>query len=569
VPYDGVDQDCDGADLTDQDGDGWDGGSGLDAEDCDDADPEVHPGAVDACYDGVDADCATNNDDDCDGDGQVAVEAGGQDCDDADDRVRPGAEDVCHDGVDSDCAGNDDDDCDGDGQRPLDYGGTDCDDLDPAVYAGGEETWADLASDNDCDGSLADPVATPLSEIAAVLAPPGAGGRFGNSVGTLPDVDGDGRSEVWISAPYQAGSAPNLGALYVLESAALEPGVDVTTDGPALLGVAEGDLLGTSVATGDSDGQRSLYVSSIGASGNAGAVYELPASGLDAGAERAPSVGAVRSFVGEAGDYVGTRVVADRDFDGDGLDDVLLEAPGARKVALFSGGGSGTVTLTDADVAWTADVGRWLNTSGLDDVDGDGVDDVGVVQGNTPTATVGSALFRGGAALAGGAFPEGAYVGFVDAPSFGAFTETPWGERVLLMVQWQVSAFVGVTEGATYDALSDADWAVFRDSEEGGFSDVLPIYLGSVGWSFLLTAPYSPADGLTGTCVVWSSEDWRGDVFARDLPLAVVGDQPGDRGCRSVVPLEDEDGDGASDLLVGADGAGPDEQGRAYLLLAP
>ena len=137
------------------------------------------------------------------------------------------------------------------------------------------------------------------------------------------------------------------------------------------------------------------------------------------------------------------------------------------------------------------------------------------------------------------------------------------------MVQWQVSAFVGVTEGATYDALTDPDWAVFRNPEEGGFTDVLPLYLGSVGWSFLLTAPYSPADAQTGTCVVWTSEDWQGDVFARDLPLAVVGDQPGDRGCRSVVPVDDADGDGNPDLIVGADGAGPDEQGRAYLLLAP
>ncbi|MES2638043.1 MAG: hypothetical protein V4850_01115 [Myxococcota bacterium] len=31
----------------------------------------------------------------------------------------------------------------------------------------------------------------------------------------------------------------------------------------------------------------------------------------------------------------------------------------------------------------------------------------------------------------------------------------------------------------------------------------------------------------------------------------------------------DTDRDGELDLLVGADGAGPDEQGRAYLLLAP
>jgi hypothetical protein len=86
---DGVDDDCDGLVdngdpntpwFLDDDGDGYGGDAGplqcqavpghaLARDDCDDADPDVHPGAVDVRYDGVDADCALDDDFDHDGDG--------------------------------------------------------------------------------------------------------------------------------------------------------------------------------------------------------------------------------------------------------------------------------------------------------------------------------------------------------------------------------------------------------------------------------------------------------------------------------------------------------------------
>jgi len=80
TPYDGIDQDCDDADLTDVDGDGFDGGDGPD---CDDERADVHPEIAEIWYDGVDQDCDGADDFDADGDG-LAVDA---DCDDAEPAV--------------------------------------------------------------------------------------------------------------------------------------------------------------------------------------------------------------------------------------------------------------------------------------------------------------------------------------------------------------------------------------------------------------------------------------------------------------------------------------------------
>ncbi|MBU0506722.1 hypothetical protein KJ708_12075, partial [bacterium] len=56
IPYDGYDQDCDGADLTDVDGDGFDSWE-VDGEDCDDYAPNIHPDALEVCDDNQDNDC--------------------------------------------------------------------------------------------------------------------------------------------------------------------------------------------------------------------------------------------------------------------------------------------------------------------------------------------------------------------------------------------------------------------------------------------------------------------------------------------------------------------------------
>ena len=147
--YDGVDQDCDGAD-DDQDGDGF-----LVAEDCDDTDTSVNPDAAEIWYNGLDENC-DGNDCDQDGDGYCidgygypADGYGADDCDDEDTAFNPAAEETdCTDPADYNCDGSTGyADADGDGVLACE----ECDDTSAASYPGAIEVCDGV--DNDCDGT--------------------------------------------------------------------------------------------------------------------------------------------------------------------------------------------------------------------------------------------------------------------------------------------------------------------------------------------------------------------------------------------------------------------------------
>jgi len=150
VPYDGVDQDCSGADLIDVDGDGFEAVE-IGGLDCDDGDALINPAAVDTPFDGIDQDCDGLDLGDVDGDGYVGTQSGGDDCDDLDAAIHPDAVEVWYDGVDQDCDGANDYDQDGDGYDHLAFGGEDCADEDPTRNPGAQDTWYD-GVDQDCDG---------------------------------------------------------------------------------------------------------------------------------------------------------------------------------------------------------------------------------------------------------------------------------------------------------------------------------------------------------------------------------------------------------------------------------
>ena len=176
---DGLDNDCDGdLDNVDDDGDGFEA-TACGGDDCDDADPAIHPqadadgdgfhacqdcddtsadvfpGQTEICDDGIDQSC-TGSDlvGDEDGDTYINDTCGGDDCDDTQASVHPGATDIC-DGVDLNCDGNTTAvDEDNDGFFDADCGGQDCDDSLQSIHPDATEVCDGV--DNDCDGALLD-----------------------------------------------------------------------------------------------------------------------------------------------------------------------------------------------------------------------------------------------------------------------------------------------------------------------------------------------------------------------------------------------------------------------------
>jgi hypothetical protein len=220
---DNIDNDCNGmiddalpliTYYADADGDGYGNpmatvvtcsatapaGHVTDNTDCDDNNPDIHPGVAETC-DNVDNDCNGQIDDalplttyyaDADGDGYgnpavsvttcaTAAPAGhvtnNTDCDDTNPDIHPGVTETC-DNVDNDCNGMVDDalpvftyyaDADGDGYgnpavsvttcavaAPVGHvtNKLDCDDTNPDIHPGVTETCDNV--DNDCNGQIDD-----------------------------------------------------------------------------------------------------------------------------------------------------------------------------------------------------------------------------------------------------------------------------------------------------------------------------------------------------------------------------------------------------------------------------
>ena len=361
------------------------------------------------------------------------------------------------------------------------------------------------------------------------------------SVLSAGDVDGDARSEILIGAPYHdAGDRSDSGAVYVIDGAGLS-GMDaadgsvdqviimddVGSDGRSwrLVGESESDRAGWDVASAgdlDGDGLAELLVGApyheAGRSFDSGAVYVVAAADLhtldaaDGSADQMIELGNVATgrnswkLVGEArDDRAGWKVVPAGDFDGDGLSELLVGVPYHDARGRSDSGAVYVVAAVDLP--------------SLDAADGSA--DQIIELGNVPSGSNSWKLV-------------------------GELSNDQAGQSV---------ASVGDLDG---DGLSELlVGAPYHDA--GSRSDSGAVYLISGGSFATADGEDGNADGVVDL----------GRIAALPWNWKLRGEGPYDRAGWSVVTAGDLDGDGLSELLVGApyhDAGGRSDSGAAYVL---
>lgn len=436
-----------------------------------------------------------------------------------------------------------------------------------------------------------------------------ADAAFGKTVTLLGDMDGDGRSEVLVSADDENGED---GAVYLFPGSALSGTVTSAVATASWAGAwTDGQLGGYRSVTApgdlDADGVPELFFAAAeaDANGNASGEAYLYYGGGTWGLGEDPSFADAR-FVGTASDEMGARLTTG-DIDGDGWTDIVVAAPGASDSARSSGSvafylndgarWSGAYTVADADTLVTGNAETdqlgWT-TKFVGDTDGDGYVDLfttaiydddngqdagvgGLVLGGSLSSgthalsSAAAAIFSGDSA--GDRFGYDV-VGDVDVDGdgnddlfIGAYRDDDAADDV-----GSVQVYLGRRWGTEYD-VADADVRIVGTSASAYFGHVMasPGDLDSDGTDDLVIgALFDSPTGLTyqGSAWVLLGPDWASASAPSDIPWHAYGEAASDLfGDALGFGRGDVDGDGLDDFAVGAQGndSGASGAGRVYI----
>lgn len=467
----------------DLDGDGVQGGL-----DCDDEDAAISPRMVEIPYDGLDQDCSGADLVDVDEDGAASELVGGLDCDDQDPSRAPTRLEIVNDGIDQDCSGADAVDADGDG---FVAGPEDCDDASPDAHVGALEL-IDL-SDNDCDGQIDEVPYSGvynLTQLPSILTSTIPGAQFGFSLS--PGGSASPPSTLLVGAP---GSDQVLLLRLSALTASGSDGLDtlLTLEGPTGAGVGQGPNLATDL---NADGWPELLLSApTGEAG--GALYLLTGEPWKTSITLSLESSAVAYRAQMPQEALGSSLFAAGDLTGDGYHDVWVGAPGAK---VGTNGAAGAVYMLPGGAQVTRKSGVLADISPISilgeqaelhvgaalsggDLDGDGVAELVV---GAPSE-VGSLFGRGGqvAVLRRGA----------------GWTGSRWfSESSLLLTDdsgdaTRAQGGVAVEAGADLNGDGVADLVVAAPGASGGGTSRGKVYIWWGGTALVAgVLPFSSAD---------------------------------------------------------------------------
>jgi len=389
------------------------------------------------------------------------------------------------------------------------------------------------------------------------------GDYFGNSVAGAGDVNGDGFADVIIGAPYKA---TNTGKAYIyFGGSAMNNVVDVT-----LIQNIASEFFGFSVSSaGDfnGDGFSDVIVGAYGYSNSAGRTY------MYLGGNTVNNVADMTLLGFLIFESFGYSVSSAGDFNGDGYSDIVVGGYGYSnslgRVYLYFGG---TVLNSNPGVIITGQntsdqFGK--SVSGGGDVNGDGFDDIIIGAENFSSGTGKAYLFNGGTSS--------------DNNADKILSAENTGDRFGLFVSG-----IGDVNG---DGNSDFIIGAPNNDQNGTSSGRAYVYFNSMSGTdiedltFIGTADFDDfgmsvsnagdvnADGFDDIIIgqgKYNSQQGRayiyfgGSIMDNVADVTLTGVSAGSLFGHSVSAAGDVNGDGFSDVIIGADRYNSN-QGRAYI----